>query len=106
MQKELISIHVIYILECLLALWHIHSNGISSLRYKIFREIDIQNTDKIVAAMEWHRIDNLFDLQQYSVVDSFRQKTDTIYNNILVYNIIVLFIRLFLFGINKLNGLH
>ena len=59
--------------------------------------------DKIVAAMEGRSIDNLFELQQCPIVESFRQNTDIIYNNVLIYNIMVLLILLFfLVIINKL----
>jgi hypothetical protein len=53
--------------------------------------------DKIVAAMEGKSIDNLFELQQCpQVVESFQQHTNTIYNDLLGYNTIVLLILLFL----------
>ena len=52
--------------------------------------------DKIVAAMEGKSIDNLFELQQCPIVEEFRQHTETIYNNVLIYNIFVLLILLFL----------
>ena len=53
--------------------------------------------EKILAAMEGKSIDNLFQLQQCpEIVESFQQHTNTIYNDLLGYNTIVLLILLFL----------